>query len=196
MIKVGITGGMGAGKSTVAMIFDTLQIPVYFADDRAKHVMLNDSEVRYKITELLGEDAYTQGNLNRPWIAAEIFGDQWKLSKVNHIVHPAVDRDFKNWCEGFAGKRYVCKEAALIYESGSYLDLDVVIVVKAPKSVRILRIKKRDGLSDSQIRKRLSKQWPEDRRLMLADHVIVNDGSRSLIRQVLGIHKLLQCEDI
>ena len=194
MLKVGITGGIGSGKTTVCKIFESLGIPVYYADDRAKWLMRNDPDLRAGIEHLFGPEAYDeQGNLNRQHIAAVAFDDPEKLSALNSLVHPAVFLDADRWNaeQEAAGAPYTIKEAALIFESGSYRFLDKVITVYAPKEVRLRRVMDRDGAKRADIEARMDKQLPEEEKMSRSDFVIFNDGSRPLIKQVLAIHQQL-----
>jgi dephospho-CoA kinase len=192
LLNVGITGGIGSGKTTVCRIFETLGIPVYYADERAKTIMLESEAVVKKITALFGNDAYLpDGSLNKTLIAGIVFQDKNKLEKLNAIVHPAVLEDSLRWQANQAGAPYTLKEAALLFESGSYQFLDRTITVAAPEKLRIERVVQRDGTSEEQVRSRIKNQWPEEKKIQLADFVILNDGSRSLVKQVWHIHREL-----
>ena len=194
MLRIGITGGIGSGKTTVCKIFETLQIPVYYADDRAKWLMVNSPTLQNGIRQLFGKKAYGEdGSLNRAHISSIAFKDTAKLQKLNALVHPAVFVDEENWQQEqlALGVPYTIKEAALIYESGSHQTLDEVIVVTAPEELRIDRVMKRDGLPAEAIRDRIARQMPEEEKVARADYVIHNDGEQSLIKQVLAIHRQL-----
>ncbi len=190
MLRIGITGGIGSGKTTVCSIFQELGIPVYSADDRAKALMSENEVIRSGITELFGQEAYSDGQLNRQHIAQIAFSDPEKLTALNQLVHPAVIEDFRTWSlqEEAKGTPYVIKEAALMFESGSYKDLDAVITVSAPEELRIQRTMDRDGSTREAVLGRLNKQWNEDQRLNKADLVIYNDGEQALIPQVMKLH--------
>ncbi|MCB0521637.1 MAG: dephospho-CoA kinase [Saprospiraceae bacterium] len=189
-LKIGITGGIGSGKTTVSKIFEILGIPVYYADNRAKSIMEQEGEVKNRINRLFGKEAYFQnGGLNRKYIAGVVFQDKTKLEKLNAIVHPAVIKDGEAWFAEQHGTPYCLKEAALLIESGSYKTLDALIVVTAPQPLRIERVMKRDGLKKTDVIARLKSQGPEEEKLRLADFVIQNDGSQSLIKQVLETHQ-------
>ncbi len=188
-LKVGITGGIGAGKSIVSQIFEVLGIPVYDADSRAKWLMNNDSDIRKAIIHLFGNESYTEGALNRAFIARKTFHNKEKLDELNAIVHPAVGDDYIHW-EKAQKSPYSLKEAALLYEAGSYKQLDLVIVVSAPEALRIKRVLKRDPQRTSEdIKAIISKQWPQEKKDSLADFVIFNDDVRLVIPQVLSIHE-------
>jgi len=189
MFLVGITGGIGSGKTTVCKIFEVLGVPVYYADERAKWLLNNDTTVKEKVVALLGNDAYSNGELNRPLIAEKVFADKNLLEEYNSIVHPAVAEDTLTWSSQHLDEPYVLKEAALLVETGSYLNLDKLIVVTAPEKIRIERVMQRDELSEAAVMARIKNQMPESEKVKLADFVIVNDGTQSLIEQVKNIHQ-------
>ncbi len=192
MLKVGLTGGIGSGKSTVAKIFEVLGIPVYYADDRAKDLMHTDPILMAEVKVAFGSDIYdADGQLQRKLLAERVFSDQTKLTLLNSLVHPAVFRDVNNWMQASEGAPYAVKEAALIFEAGSYRQLDFVITVTAPDEVRIERVMSRDAVSKDEVMQRMSKQLPQDEKENQSDFVIVNDGTKSLVEQVEGIHKTL-----
>ena len=184
MLKVGITGGIGSGKSTVARVFSVLGIPVYDADTAAKRLMREDSSVRDSVVRAFGPNAYRDGELQRQWLASVVFSDPAKTSVLNAIVHPAVIRDAAAWMQRQTGP-YAMKEAALVFESGSDRELDLVIGVTAPEEIRIERVVARDGLPPDQVRDRMSRQMPESEKMGRCDRVILNDGKTPLIPQVL-----------
>jgi dephospho-CoA kinase len=193
-LKVGITGGIGSGKSTVCQIFAALGIPVYDADTEAKLLMVNDMQLRAKIVALFGEAAYrTDGSLDRTFLAKCIFNDGSLREKMNAIVHPAVRQSGKLWHEQQAQREvpYTLKEAALLIESGSYRDLDILILVTAPIAIRIKRVQKRDGMSVSEIKSRLKSQLTDRQRRPFAQFFIQNSGKKALIPQVMKIHRKL-----
>jgi dephospho-CoA kinase len=192
MQKVGITGGIGSGKSTVCRIFKSLGIPIYDADQRAKWLMAHDNFLIENIKLLFGEAAYfNDGSLNRTHISSIAFKNSSKLSSLNALVHPAVALDGENWFNSLENVPYGIKEAALLVESGSYLQLDKLIVVTAPLEVRIQRVMLRDKVERAAVEARIAKQMTEAEKVALADFVVVNDGETMLIPQVLKIHKLL-----
>ncbi len=189
MLKVGITGGMGSGKTTVCKIFRILGIPVYLADDSAKQLMTTDKTLQQKIISIFGPDAYlADGALNRKLISDLAFQDPNKLSQLNEAVHPAVLKDSETWHNAQENVPYTLKEAALLFESGSYKFLDKVITVVAPLELRIRRIMQRDNTTREAILARIGQQMQDDEKISLSDFVIQNDGSKSLVRQVLEIH--------
>ena len=191
-MKIGITGGIGSGKTTVCKIFEQLDIPIYYADVEAKRLMIENEELVNGIKSLLGEEAYLEnGQLNRAHIASIVFNDRSKLKKLNELVHPAVHKDGKAWAEAQTEAAYTLREAALIFEGGGYKLLDKVITVFAPKEMRIERVMKRDNTTREAVEARIDKQMPDERKIELADFVITNDGQHSLIQQVINIHKAL-----
>ncbi len=192
ILKVGITGGIGSGKTTICKIFETLNIPVYYADDRAKWLMANDPDLVAKMKSLFGKEAYLEtGTLNRKFISNKVFSDKSLLEKLNSIVHPAVFEDGNRWHESFIDVPYTLKEAALIFESGGYKLMDKMITVFAPKELRIQRVMKRDGVTKEAVEARINKQMPDEEKVKRADFVIYNDGRDLLINQVYAIHQEL-----
>lgn len=193
MLKVGITGGIGSGKTTVCKIFEQLGIPIYYADDRAKKLMVEDLQLVKEITALLGKKAYTQaGQLDRAFVADIVFNDPDKLAQLNALVHPAVARDGAAWHKQQTEVPYTLKEAALLYEAGSYQALDRMICVVAPEEMRIQRVMERDQVDRAAVLARMDKQWPQDQKARLSDFLIYNDGTQSLIQQVVRIHQRLK----
>lgn len=190
-LRVGITGGIGAGKSTVAKVFATLKIPLYDADTRAKWLMNHQPELKEKITAAFGAQAYRDGQLDRTYLAEIAFKNPEKLNLLNQLVHPAVGIDFEDWAERQTAP-YVLKEAALLFESGSYQTLNAIITVTAPEEVRIARVIKRDShRSREDVANIIARQWPEERKMALSNFLIKNDETELVIPQVLGIHKTL-----
>ena len=188
MLKVGITGGIGSGKTIVCRIFETLGAPVYYADLEARRIMRDDIAVRELILQLLGAEAYKGQELNRSYIASRIFGDRDLLRQVNSIVHPAVHNDFLHWVSTVTEASYVIKEAAILFESGSASDLDHTVLVYASEETRIQRVIERDGTDPEQVRQRMLNQMPDEEKKKLADYVILNDLNKMLIPQVVDIH--------
>jgi len=188
MLKIGLTGGIGSGKSTVARIFEVLGIPVYYADEAAKKLMTENEELKIAIINTFGKDAYNNGNLNREYIAGQVFNDPEKLQFLNSLVHPATIKDAFEWFQNQEAP-YVIKEAALIFESGSNKDLDYIIGVRSPIDIRIRRAMNRDNISEEQVRDRINKQMDEEEKLQLCHYVIVNDEQQMVIPQVLALHE-------
>lgn len=190
MLKIGITGSIGSGKSIISQIFKHLGIPVYDADSRAKSLMNHSTHLRNDVIALLGNQAYENGILNRAYIAEKVFGNAELLNKLNGIIHPAVFLDFENWCEGQKNASYIIKEAALMFESESYKQLDQIITVTAPQRMRIDRVIKRDHMSETDIVNRMNKQLSQDEKLKRSQYEVVNDETVLLIPQVLKLHQL------
>ncbi|MCR9153891.1 MAG: dephospho-CoA kinase [Bacteroidetes bacterium] len=187
---VGLTGGIGSGKTTAAQIFKSLGVPLFLADEESKKLIDSDAKLQASLVELMGSELLTDGKINRAYMASLIFSDAVLLQKVNALIHPAVGDAFKAWYHR-QNSSYVIREAAILYESGSHQDCDAVIVVSAPEQLRLERVKARSGESEEQIRKRMSKQWPAEKKEALADYIIHNDGGEMLIPQVLKIHESL-----
>lgn len=191
-LKVGITGGIGSGKSTAARIFALLGIPIYSADDRAKWLMANDPDLRKSITKLFGNEAFLpNGVLDRSFLAKEVFSDPEQVKRINSIVHPAVKKDFESWVSQLDAP-YALKEAALIFETGGENQLDVVINVSAPLKIRIDRVLSRDShRSESQVNQIIDQQLSDEIKNEKADYVIKNSPNKLIIPQVLTIHDKL-----
>lgn len=190
-LRVGLTGGIGTGKSTVALIFELLAVPVYDADAMAKKLMEEDEDLISAIKEEFGNETYMGGKLNRQLLAERVFNNEPLLAKLNAIVHPAVAEHFTNWTTEYSSG-YILKEAALLFETGSYHDLDYVILVQSPLDLRIKRIKNRDPQrSAEQILSIIERQMPFAEALGLADFVINNDEAHLLIPQVLQLQNKL-----
>lgn len=194
-LKIGITGGIGTGKSTVCHIFSLFKIPIYDADSRAKYLIANDLELKIAIKNTFGKESFEEdGNINRIFLAQKVFNNPNELAKLNALVHPAVRKDALLWAEKLEGKTpYWLKEAALLFESGSYKELDKIIVVTAPLDLRIERVLKRDThRSAADIEAIISKQLSEEEKIGRANFVIVNDNSQSLIEQVLKLDSIFR----
>lgn len=190
MLKIGITGGIGSGKSTVARVFESLGIPVYNADDAAKRLMQEDPELKKQIINLFGEQAYDQGKLNRSWISEQVFGNPEKVQALNAIVHPATIRDAEQWMRD-QHSPYALKEAALIFESGSEKALDYVIGVDAPAELRIQRVMERDNVTREAILQRMQNQMDESEKIHRCDFIIHNNDHQLVIPQVITLHRQL-----
>lgn len=189
MLKIGITGGIGTGKTTVCRIFESLGTPVFDADSTAKSIMNTSPQLIQAIKERFGEGAYlANGELDRKYLAAKVFTDQHALSALNALVHPAAIQAFVDWAARQSAP-YVVKEAAILFESGSYRDCDFTILVAAEEAVRIARVIKRDGVDEKSVRDRISKQMPEEEKKRLADFIIYNNGREALLPQVLKLHE-------
>jgi dephospho-CoA kinase len=187
MLKIGLTGGIGSGKSTVAQIFETLGIPVYYADEAAKKLMNEDPELKKEITAAFGAAAYPDGRLDRRYMAALVFEDPRQLARLNSLVHPVTLRDAEQWMER-QQTPYAVKEAAIIFEAKLRPYYDYVIGVTAPESLRIERVMKRDQSSRDKIQQRIRQQMDDQEKMKLCDFVILNDGQQSVLKQVLALH--------
>ncbi len=190
-LQIGITGGIGSGKSLVSKIFRQLGVPVYDADHHAKALMTTDGILISQIKKEFGDLSYhPDGRLNREWLAAKVFPNEQELEKLNRLVHPRVAVDYERWVGEQTEAPYVLKEAALLYETGSYRSLDKIIVVSAPEALRQERVLKRDPhRTAGQFREIVGKQLPEAEKVSRADYVIVNDGATPVIPQVLKLHE-------
>lgn len=188
-LQIGITGGIGSGKSLVCQVFKTLGIPVYDSDHRAKALMTTDGILISQIKKEFGDLSYDDHGLNRRYLAETVFSDKNKLEKLNQLVHPRVGVDYANWMSRHKGFPYVLKEAALLYESGSYRMLDKVIMVYADEHTRIRRVLARDAhRTYQQVRDIIKQQWPDEEKTARADYVLLNDESVLLIPQILDLH--------
>lgn len=190
MLKVGITGGIGSGKSIVAKVFETLGVPVYYADTASKRLMNEDEDLKQKISKEFGETAYVNGPLNRSYLSSIVFNNPDKLAVLNAIVHPATIQDAEKWMQQQTTP-YAIKEAAIIFESGSQEYLDKIIGVYAPTALRIHRTMRRDNITREEVLSRMNKQIDEEIKMRLCDYVITNDEQQLIIPQVLKIHQLL-----
>ena len=192
MLRIGITGGIGSGKSIASRLFHTLSVPVYDADTRARWVMENDKALRDELLAAFGPETYdAAGRLNRPALAATVFNNPARLAQLNALVHPHVGTDFEQWAVGQqqAGHAYVLKEAALLFEAGSYKQLDRIITVFAPLAVRTARVLRRDPQrSTADVAAIMAKQLSEEEKMQRADYVLTNDDVRPLLPQVLALH--------
>ena len=189
MLRIGLTGGIGSGKSTVARIFEVLGIPVYYADAVSKRLMTENEELKKQIINAFGEGAYADGILNRKYLAAEVFDKSQKLVLLNSLVHPVTLQDAAVWMKKQQAP-YAIKEAALIFESGSQKQLDYVIGVKAPAELRIKRTMERDRITKEQVNARMARQMDEEEKMRLCHYVIINDEQQLLIPQVLKLHEM------
>jgi dephospho-CoA kinase len=190
-LKIGITGGIGTGKTTVTRIFELLQVPIYNADHRAKVIMQNDQELKAQLKDTFGKAIFDDESLNTKMLASIVFNDPEKLSMLNALVHPRVGEDFQDWFQGKANHPYVLKEAALMFEAGSDKQMDRVITVFSPLNLRIERIQARDRhRTVEDIENIINRQMAESEKLKKSDHIIYNDEENLLIPQVMKLHEL------
>jgi dephospho-CoA kinase len=188
MLKVGLTGNIGSGKTIVAQVFISLGVPVFNADLEAKK-QFDDEKTRESIRKIFGPGIFSSsGEVMRPVLAEIAFNDPVLLDRLNKIIHPGVRMDYQQWCLQHAVAAYTIYEAAILLESGHYREMDKVICVTAPEEIRIKRVMERDLLSRQEVERRIANQWDEERKVALADYVIKNDGSEMVIRQVLEVH--------
>jgi dephospho-CoA kinase len=190
MLRIGLTGGIGSGKSTVAQIFEVLGIPVYYADVEARRIMNTDSGLKKSILEKFGEESYKDGTLNRAYMSSIVFNNPSKLDLLNSIVHPATMKDGEAWMQQQT-THYAIHEAALIFEAGVIEKLDYVIGVYAPLPLRLARAMERDNASKEEVLKRMSRQLDEEMKMKRCDFVITNDEEQLVIPQVLSLHEKL-----
>lgn len=188
IFRVGLTGGMGSGKTLVSSIFEKLGVPVYYADTAARGLMNSDAELKRAIAQMFGRQAYGKEGLDRQYLAGEVFGDEEKLAGLNKLVHPAVRMDFNRWAAEQGGSPYVIEEAAILFESGASLEMNLSVLVYAPEELRIKRVIKRDGISREAVLKRMGHQLSEEERMKMADHVLINDEKEMLLPQVIELH--------
>lgn len=189
-LRVGITGGIGSGKSTVARVFNVLGIPVYYADEAARRLMNEDPEIKEGIIQAFGEESYSGNQLNRAHIAQIVFNNPSQLEVLNSITHPATISDAERWMQNQTAP-YSIKEAALIFESGSAENLDFVIGVYTPAPLRIHRVMQRDKLTRDEVKARMDRQIEERIKMKLCDAVIINDEQQMVIPQVMELHERL-----
>lgn len=187
---VGLTGGIGSGKTTIAKLFAELGVPVYISDREALQLIENDEVIKKKIKSIFGDLAYIDGKYNRKHIAEIVFKDKDKLQKINDIVHPAVAEHFRRWKQKQRFP-YVIKETAILFESGAYRDCDFIIVVVAPESERIRRVMQRDGVSENAVRQRMKHQWSDQKKINLSDETINNINIQTSLLKVREIHSNL-----
>ncbi len=188
MIKIGVTGGIGAGKSLICRVFSVLGVPVYDADSRARKIMNDDPELHRKLLAAFGTGVFHKDRPDRKALAGLVFNDLDALKQLNEIVHPAVRSDFLSWVKVHNNQPYIIKEAAILFETGTHTELDSVILLTAPEELRLRRIMNRDGESEESVRKRMASQWPDEKKAALAWQVLRNDGTVALIPEILRLH--------
>ena len=190
MKTIGLTGGIGSGKTTVARMFEEFGIPVYIADEEAKNLMHSSVEIRKELQELLGDKVYKEGELDRAYMADKIFNDEALLERVNAIVHPRVEEHFQEWKKEQQAP-YCIKEAAILFENGGYKRCDKTILVVADEEERIKRVMKRDGAKREKVMERMKNQWSDKIKIPLADYIIKNEELSQTKREVKNLHRTL-----
>ena len=190
MIKIGITGGIGSGKSIVSKILESMNYPVYYSDKEAKRIIKENLEVRKQLIDFFGVEVYANNELNRSYLANIIFNDNTALEKVNSIIHPQVRKDFETYCK-VQNTGLIFNEAAILFETGGYKQFDRVVLVTANEQLRINRVMTRDGVKASEVQTRMNKQWSDEKKIPLADFVIKNEEKEFLTIQVEEMVKTL-----
>ncbi len=191
-LKIGITGGIGSGKSTVCRVFKIIGIPIFEADQVAKQLLQTRSEIKEGLIHLFGKEVYSEdGTIDRKKLASIIFNDDVQLRKMNALVHPVVRNEFQQWVKQ-QNSPYVIHEAAILFESGFYKMMDFTILVSAPEEERIQRVMQRDGVSEKQVKERLAKQWTDAERRKLADKEIINDNKNPVIPEIIKLDKIIR----
>lgn len=189
---IGLTGGIGSGKTTVAQLFETMGCVIYYSDERAKELYFNQN-VKQAVIQLLGNEAYlSETEIDKNFISKKIFSNAQLLNQLNAIIHPAVKEDFIQFKNKYSPETLIIKETALLFETGDYKNLDYSVLVTAPLSIKIERVMKRNTLSKEEVEKRIAAQWTDEKKIPLADFIIVNDNTQALIPQVLQIIQKLK----
>ncbi len=191
MLKIGITGGIGSGKTTVCKVFSILGVPVFYSDIEAKMIIDFNALVRSKLINKFGDDIYNSRGVNRPKLALKIFSDNKALEFVNSVVHPEIRKQFYEFCGKHSNAKYVIEEAAILFESGVYKDLDYVISVIADENTRISRVLERDNTDVESIKNRINSQFDDSIRQKMSDEIIINDNDVMLLPQIIKIHRKL-----
>ena len=188
MVQVGITGGIGSGKSLFCSVLEKLGVPVYYADQQARNLMNSHVVLKQRIIDLLGEEAYQEGGLDRKYVGSRVFRNRETLEKLNSLVHPVVREDYRRWVSGWKEVPYVVEEAAILFESGAYrfLDLTVLVLRIHPGDIRVRD--RRDGVGKEEVQLRMNHQMDEEEKRMLADEVLINNDRQLLLPQVVALH--------
>jgi dephospho-CoA kinase len=189
MLRIGVTGGIGTGKTVVCQIFKTLGAPIYNADARSKALYTQNAELKAALITRFGQDVYENHELNRDFLGSKVFNNDAELKWLNSLVHPLIFKDYETWCKQHEKALYTIKEAAIMIESGSHKNVDVLVAVAAPEKLRIKRVMARDGISEAMVKARMAKQMPQEDLITQCHFVIQNDENESLISQVLALHK-------
>ncbi len=186
---VGITGGIGSGKSFVCTILEKMGYSVYYSDDRAKFLIDSDPRIHKELNLMMGEKAYSEDGLNRELVSNKLFNDPELRQKINKLIHPIVREDFDQWKRSFKDEKFIFNEAAILFETGAYLNYDAVILVHAPLELKLKRIKKRDGSSEEEILKKMKSQWSDEQKMKLTPYRILNDGNNPLTDTISALLK-------
>lgn len=192
--KVGITGGIGSGKSFICQVIEKMGFPVYYSDSESKKIIQTDPEIRLKLTALFGQEVFSNNSLNRTFLAEQIFKSDENRLKVNAIIHPKVRAHFKEWVDT-QSSHIVFNEAAILFETGAYKNFDHVILVTAPEETRISRVMQRDNISIEEVELRISKQWSDEEKKGYTNLVIENDG-RPILSQIEAIIEKIEGENL
>ena len=191
MKVIGITGGIGSGKTFVCKILEKMGYSVYYSDDRAKLLMNSDFRIQKELKRLIGADAYTKQGLNRKFVSSKLFSDPKLRQKINQLIHPVVREDFKHWKEGFQDEKFIFNEAAILFETGAYVNYDSVILVHAPLEIKLDRIKKRDGVCEEEVLKKMKAQWTDEEKMKHTPYHILNDGKHPIEDRISVLLKQL-----
>ena len=191
MKRIGLTGNIGSGKTTLASCFEILGIAVFNADKQAKLLMNKDINLKQSLITEFGKEVFLNNELNRKYLSKLAFNDNLVLKRLNALVHPVVQNTFEKWSIQQSGA-YVIKEAAILFESNTYQSLDAIICISCPEEIRLKRILKRDDLSEKEVRQRMSHQWAEKKKISLSDYVITNDNTCLVMPQILSVHSALK----
>ena len=194
MLRVGVTGGIGSGKSTLCEMFAAQGVAIYDCDREAKRLMSENEDVRCRIIESFGEQSYEGGELNRAYLAERVFGNADELAKLNAIVHPAVRDDFRRWCEEHSQEQYVMMESAILFEAGFESEVDLTLAVVAPREMRIMRVCNRNGITPAEVEERMAHQMSDDELHARANYTMVNISLDYLQSDVEAMHKILNRE--
>jgi dephospho-CoA kinase len=194
MIKVGLTGGIGSGKTIVAKVFEQLNVPVFYADEEAKRLLYNDEEIIKQLRDRFGDSIFDENGINKASLASLIFNDSIALRDVNRIIHPRVRKEFANWAEQQTSP-YVIMEAAILFESGGHKNMDYSILVYAPEDLRIQRVVERDNTTAEQVKARMRNQDKDEDKINKADWVLYNDGVRMILPQIIEIHNQIKAKN-
>ncbi len=189
MYQLGLTGGIGSGKTLVCSVLEKLGVAVYYADTEARKLMSSKPDLARKIMELFGEEAFRGASLNSEYLAKKVFGDPSKLAELNSLVHPVVRQEFSQWANTQKDTPYVVEEAAILFESGASHHMDGTVLVYAPEALRIKRVMERDGVNEENVRRRMMHQMKDDEKKELTDHIIYNDDTEMLLPQIIMLHE-------